>query len=115
MTLYRLPGVTPTLDGMFDDFTNAIKDLDERHAEPRPTELAGLPAVWIGVQGDMSKAEWCGDAAVTTGLEMSYTECRSGGVLMLAVDGMTYAISYGNGYNLIPDDLKDHRFGLRFL
>jgi hypothetical protein len=52
---------------------------------------------------------------VTTGLELSYTDCRSGGVLLLGVDGVAYAMSYGSGYLQIPDALKDQRFGLRFL
>ena len=31
------------------------------------------------------------------------------------MDGTAYALSYGNGYRLIPDELKDQRFGLSFL
>ncbi len=33
---------------------------------------------------------------------------------MLAVDGEVYAIGYDQGFRLVPDRLKDHRFGLGF-
>jgi uncharacterized protein (TIGR04141 family) len=36
-------------------------------------------------------------------------------MLLLGVDGTAYAMSYGAGHLLIPDELKDLRFGLRFL
>ena len=52
---------------------------------------------------------------MTTGLDLAYTDCRSAGVLLLGVDEAAYAMSYGNGHLLVPDELKDQRFGLRFL
>lgn len=115
VTLYRLPDVTPTQDGMFDDLTDAVEDLDARHAALVPIEAAGQPALWIGVQDEASEADWCADASRTTGLDLSYMQRRAGGVLLIAVDGTAYAVSYGCGHALIPDDLKDQRFGLRFL
>jgi uncharacterized protein (TIGR04141 family) len=45
----------------------------------------------------------------------SYRERRVGGLLLLGIDGTAYALSYGTGYLLIPDELKDERFGLGFL
>jgi uncharacterized protein (TIGR04141 family) len=117
MTLYRLPGVTPTHDGMFDGFTAYVsaRELDEIDAELTLIDVAGNPALLITVQGEESVANWCEDASMTTGLDMSYTDCTCGAVLLLAVDGVVYALSYGAGFRLIPDDLKDQRFGLRFL
>jgi uncharacterized protein (TIGR04141 family) len=116
-TLYRLPGVTPTQGGMFDAFTAYVGagHLDEIGADLVLTEVAGNPGLWIGVQDQAEKAEWCPDAARTTGLDMAYTDARSGGIHLLAVDGTVYAMSYGSGYTLIPDELKDQRFGLRFI
>jgi len=115
VTLYRLPDVTPTLDGMFDAFTDAVRDLDDRHADLAPIKVAGQEGLWIGAQGQTTEAEWCGHASLTTGLLLSYTECRAGGVLLFAVDGIVYALSYGTGHRLILDEMKDQRFGLRFL
>ncbi len=100
---------------MFDDFTDVTEDLDARHAAVVPVEVADQPAVWIGVQDEASEADWCTDASRTTGLDLSYLQRRAGGVLLIAVDGIAYAVSYGCGHALIPDDLKDQRFGLRFL
>ena len=77
--------------------------------------MAEAPAIWIGVQGISDRAEWCGDASVTTGLDVPFTDCRSGGVLLIGVDDTAYAMSYGAGYALIPDKLKDRRFGMSFV
>jgi uncharacterized protein (TIGR04141 family) len=35
-----------------------------------------------------------------------------GGVLLIGIDDRAYAMSYGGGYALIPDKLKDRRFGM---
>jgi uncharacterized protein (TIGR04141 family) len=117
-TLYRfVPGVGDSHEEMFDAFSQyvGLRALDERHADVEFIERAGVPAIWIGIQDEEKRAEWLGDAAVTTGLDLSYRERRAGGLLMLGIDGTAYALSFGNGYLLIPDELKDERFGLSFL
>jgi uncharacterized protein (TIGR04141 family) len=102
---------------MFDAFSRyfGLRALDERHADVEFIEIAGVPAIWIGIQDEEKQAEWLGDAAATTGLDLSYRERRAGGLLLLGIDGTAYALSYGTGYLLIPDELKDERFGLGFL
>jgi uncharacterized protein (TIGR04141 family) len=76
-------------------------------------DLGDVPAVLV--HGAVSYgAAWCADASATTGVPMAYTERTSGAVLLLAVDGRVYAVSYGAGHRLIRDELKDQRFGLRF-
>jgi uncharacterized protein (TIGR04141 family) len=117
-TLYRfVPGVGESHEAMFDAFSQyvGLRSLDERHADVEFIEVAGVPAIWIGIQDEEKKAEWLGDAATTTGLDLSYSERRAGGLLLLGIDGTAYALSFGNGYLLIPDELKDERFGLSFL
>ncbi|HEX5302108.1 MAG TPA: DUF6119 family protein [Streptosporangiaceae bacterium] len=102
---------------MFDAYTAHIsaRHLDEMGAQLEFIDVAGAPAIWIGIQADSGLAGWCADASMTTGLDLSFTDSRSGGVLLLGVDQAAYAMSYGNGHLLIPDELKDQRFGLRFL
>jgi uncharacterized protein (TIGR04141 family) len=102
---------------MFDAYMQYVSDqsLDEQHADTEFIEVAGVPAVWIGIQEPEKKAEWTEEFAITTGLDLVYSERRCGGVLLLGIDGTTYALSYGNGYRQIPDELTDRRFGLSFL
>ena len=117
-TLHRLvPEVRPGHEDMFDAYTAYIsaRPLDELGAQLEFIDVAGAPAIWIGVQADNDLAGWCADASMTTGLDLAYTDCRSAGVLLLGVDQTAYAMSYGNGHLLMPDELKDQRFGLRFL
>jgi uncharacterized protein (TIGR04141 family) len=117
-TLYRfVPGVRGSHEEMFDAYTQYVSEqsLDERHADTEFFEVAGVPAVWVGVQEPEKTAEWIDGLATTTGLDLAYGERRCGGVLLLGIDETAYALSYGNGHLLIPDELKDQRFGLSFL
>ncbi len=74
---------------MFDAYTRYVSErwLDERHADIEFFEVAGLPAVWIGVQEDDEEAEWTEEFATTTGLDLTYSGRRYGGALLLGVDG----------------------------
>ncbi|WP_188196120.1 TIGR04141 family sporadically distributed protein [Nonomuraea sp. SYSU D8015] len=112
LTLYRLTGVEPTPYAMFSVLD--LARLDELGVEPRELYLAGAPALWVAGQQDVPLASWCEDASVTTGLNVAFDERRSFGLLMIAVDGAVYAIGYGQGHWWIPDERKDHGFGIRF-
>ncbi len=117
-TLHRLvPEVRSGHEDMFDAYTAYIsaRQLDEMGAQLEFIDVAGAPGIWIGIQAGNDLAGWCADASMTTGLDLAYTDCRSAGVLLLGVDQGAYAMSYGNGHLLVPDELKDQRFGLRFL
>jgi uncharacterized protein (TIGR04141 family) len=46
---------------------------------------------------------------------MPYTAAYASGVLVFVVDETVYEICYGSGRHLIPDEVRDQRFGLRFL
>src|ERR1700733_1342366 len=100
-TLYRfVPGGGGRPEEMFDAYTQYVggRSLDERHADIEFIEVAGVPAVWIGIQEEAKKAEWVDEFATTTRLDLAYTEHRCGGVLLLGIDGTAYALSYGNGF-----------------
>jgi uncharacterized protein (TIGR04141 family) len=110
-TLYLLPDIEPTPDGLL----SALDDegiSDQGYQIDTPTIL-GVPAIFAYGSAP-SDADWCADAQVTTGLPISFTDQRSGGVLVLAVDGQAYAITYGAGRWLLRDECKDQRFGLRY-
>jgi uncharacterized protein (TIGR04141 family) len=117
-TLHRLiPRVRASYDSMWDAYTEHVtkEQLAEMGADVRRVQVAESPAIWISAQGINDRAEWCGDASVTTGLDVPLTDCRSGGVLLIGIDDTAYAMSYGAGYALIPDKLKDRRFGMSFV
>ncbi|MDX3830988.1 TIGR04141 family sporadically distributed protein [Streptomyces europaeiscabiei] len=111
-TLYRLRGVTPTVDGMFDALD--ASQLERVHADFDFPENLGGPAVLVTGSFEQSVASWCDEIFRTTGIEVARPVNRSAGLLMLAVDGEVYAIGYDQGFRLVPDRLKDHRFGLSF-
>ncbi len=111
-TLYRLRGVPPTADAMFDALD--ADQLERVHADFDVPENLGVPAVLVTGSFEQPAASWCDEIFRTTGIEVSRPVNRSAGLLMLAVDGEVYAIGYDQGFRLVPDRLKDHRFGLSF-
>ncbi|WP_414504791.1 TIGR04141 family sporadically distributed protein [Streptomyces sp. NEAU-L66] len=111
-TLYRLTGVDPTVNSMFDALDT--NQLERIHAEFDVPENLGVPAVLVTGSFEQHVASWCNEIFRTTGIEVSRPVNRSAGLLMLAVDGNVYAIGYDQGFRLVPDRLKDHRFGLSF-
>lgn len=114
-TLYRL---VPEIDGSSHDslFDSLAEHESMRQLEPPElVEIAGCPGLFFGKQEPVGTASWCADAAITTGLPLAYNTCRSGGLLILGVDGVAYARAYDRGYLMLPDGLRDQRFGLSFL
>ncbi|MBT2398311.1 TIGR04141 family sporadically distributed protein [Streptomyces sp. ISL-100] len=61
-----------------------------------------------------TEAPWCEPMSRTTAITVTESVRRTAAVLLLAVDGTVYAIGCDQGYRLIPDHLKDKRFGLSF-
>jgi hypothetical protein len=86
-TLYRLPGVSPTAEGMFDALTARSGELlTSMGADVQPIDIGGIPALWLSGQFEHAVASWCEDAGATTGLAVSHPSLQAAGLLMLAVD-----------------------------
>ncbi|MET7850754.1 TIGR04141 family sporadically distributed protein [Streptomyces avermitilis] len=111
-TVYRLSGVAPTLDAMLDALDHEL--LDRLGADPHFAEGLGVPAVYITCGMEHTEAPWCEPMSRTTGITVTESVRRTAAVLLLAVDSTVYAIGCDQGYRLIPDHLKDKRFGLSF-
>jgi uncharacterized protein (TIGR04141 family) len=88
--------------------------LERVHADIGFPENLGVPAVLVTGSFEHPVASWCDEIFRMTGIEVSRPVNRSAGLLMLAVDGEVYAIGYDQGFRLVPDRLKNHRFGLSF-
>ncbi|MFJ5101891.1 TIGR04141 family sporadically distributed protein [Streptomyces sp. NPDC088554] len=113
-TLYRLTGVAPTVDAMFDVLDPARLEVGDAELH-FPEERLGVPALLVTGSFEQPVASWCDEIHRTTGCEVSRPVNRSAGLLMLVVDGEVYAIGYDQGFRLVPDRVKDRRFGLRFV
>ncbi|WP_327224133.1 TIGR04141 family sporadically distributed protein [Streptomyces platensis] len=111
-TVYRLSGVAPAQDAMLDALD--LELLDRLGADPHLPETLGFPAVYVTCGMERTEAPWCAPMARTTGITVTEGVRRTAAVLLLAVDGTVYAIGCDQGYRLIPDRLKDKRFGLSF-
>ncbi|MCZ4103424.1 TIGR04141 family sporadically distributed protein [Streptomyces sp. H39-C1] len=111
-TLYRLSGVAPTVEAMFDALDpSRLEAVDAALDFP---EQMGVPAMLVTGSFEQPVANWCEEIYRTTGCEVSRPVNRSAGLLMFAVDSEVYAIGYDQGFRLVSDRLKDQRFGLSF-
>ncbi|WP_435176063.1 DUF6119 family protein [Actinacidiphila sp. bgisy145] len=112
-TLYRLIGVEPTVEAMVDCLQ--VEKLDEINADLRVLDHFGVPAV--AVRGCFNKVEsgWCAGFSRLTNWEVREPSQRGAALVMLAVDGQVYVLTFGDGFRLIPAGFKDRRFGLRFV
>lgn len=111
-TVYRLSAVSPTEEAMFDALDHG--QLDRLGAALHHPEVLGVPAVYLTYGKEEEADAWCAPNARTTGIPVSERVRRTGALLLLAVDDQVYAVTCGNGYRLVPDALKDKRFGLCF-
>ncbi|MEU9331769.1 TIGR04141 family sporadically distributed protein [Streptomyces sp. NPDC048290] len=111
-TVYRLSSVAPTTEAMLDALDPAL--LDSLGVDPHLPEALGVPAVYLTCGMERAEAPWCEPMSRTTGITVSESVRRTAALLLLAVDGTVYAIGCDQGYRLIPDHLKDKRFGLSF-
>jgi uncharacterized protein (TIGR04141 family) len=112
VTLYRLVGVVPDEGGMLDALD--IEHLDENGFTLHSPDFPGAPAFAVDGHFELPTAEWCSDASALTGLHISLDERKPAALLLIAVDGQVYAIGFGQGFRLVPEDHKDPDFGLRF-
>ncbi|WP_328440966.1 TIGR04141 family sporadically distributed protein [Streptomyces sp. NBC_00444] len=112
LTLYRLRGIAPTLEAMHDALD--LDHLAELGAELHVPEVLGVPAVYFTCGMERSEAPWCDNMFRTTGIHVVESVRRTAAVLLLAIDSEVYAVGCDQGYRLIPEHLKDKRFGLSF-
>ncbi|MEV3973655.1 TIGR04141 family sporadically distributed protein [Streptomyces sp. NPDC050698] len=112
MTLYRLRGVAPTLEAMHDALD--LNQLTTLGATLHVPETLGVPAVYFTCGMERSEAPWCDNMFRTTGIHVVESVRRTAAVLLLGIDGDVYAVACDQGYRLIPEHLKDKRFGLSF-
>ncbi|ADB33457.1 hypothetical protein Kfla_4425 [Kribbella flavida DSM 17836] len=116
LTLHRLWRTPADPAGLIDALDQEQLNLLEQF-EFTAVTVGGAAGLWV--QGsyrtrDGESAEWCAAASRTTGQAVHFVDARSAGLLLLIIDGRSYAIGYGQGFRLLSSDEKDRRFGLEF-
>ncbi|MEV4565140.1 DUF6119 family protein [Nonomuraea sp. NPDC049419] len=109
-TVHRLTGVTPTTEGMFD--ATASGRLSEPGVTVHPFEINGAPALLYYRQLPPAQPGWCSGLSRLTDVPLDLLRQDAEAVLVVAVDGHVYAITFGQGYLSITG-LKERGFGLR--
>ncbi|MEV4450138.1 DUF6119 family protein [Streptomyces mirabilis] len=113
VTLNRLVGVKPTVEAMRTALEGG--QLDGWDAQLHDASAGtGVPSVLL-VGGKGAEAPWCGSVERSSGIRAPEFKRRTAALQLMAIDGEVYAIGHDDGYRLLPDELKDRRFGLSFV
>ncbi|MEV6924531.1 DUF6119 family protein [Dactylosporangium sp. NPDC051485] len=112
-TLYRLDGVPPNPDGLRRALNNRY--LRGQDFEIHPTTVSDAPALLVHGHVPRDRADWCPVITGLTGNAVAVGYSSAGGALLVAVDGVVYALTYGTvGRHMINPDLYDPGFGIGF-
>src|SRR5690606_22143637 len=114
VTLYRLSDAAPDLDAFLETLPGTYLD-EAGGGDLAFPDYRGATAVALHWRRDPVSAPWVKAATHLIGpLPDRYETLDCGALLLLDVDGDRYAIGFGSGFRAVPDQLKDHGFGLRF-
>ncbi|MGI5326675.1 DUF6119 family protein [Actinomadura nitritigenes] len=114
VTIYRLSGAVPDIDAFLETLPGTYLDESASDDIAFP-EYAGAGAVAFHWRRAPAPAPWVKAATHLIGpLPHDYETLDCGALLQLDVDGDRYAIGFGSGFRAIPEQFKDHGFGLRF-
>ncbi|WP_432824735.1 DUF6119 family protein [Dactylosporangium sp. CA-092794] len=112
-TLYRLDGVPPNPDGLKGALNHRY--LREQDFEITPTAIADAPALLVHGRVPRDQADWCPIITGLTGNHIAVGYSSAGGAILLAVDAVVYALTYGTvGRHMVNPDLFDPGFGIGF-
>lgn len=113
-TLYRLCRTAGDANDILDLLDAALLDSLEAEID-FPDYGPGITAIFIQAHWPILQASWCEQAAATAGVPVRKTQQDAGALLIVSVDGDVYVLVYGEGHRLVPDGLKDRRFGIAYV
>ncbi|WP_055481331.1 DUF6119 family protein [Sphaerimonospora mesophila] len=108
-TVYRLTGIPPTADAMFD--ATSVDRLAESGVDVVPIDIAGAPAILYFRQLPTNKAGWCAGLSALTGVPLGLLRQDCEAVLIVGVGEHVYGIGFGQGHLSIAE-FKEPGFGL---
>ena len=109
-TVYRLTGITSTVDAMFD--ATSVDRLAEPGVDVVQIDIAGAPALLYSRQLPTATTGWCASLSQLTGIPLDLNRQDAEAVLFVGVDQHVYGMGFGQGY-LSISDAKETGFGLR--
>ena len=114
VTIYRLSETALDVDAFLETLTGTYLD-ETASGDLGFPEYLGAEALALHWAHPPAPAPWLKAAAHLIGpLPDDYRTHNCGALLLLQVDGDTYAIGFGGGWHAIPEQFKDNRFGLQF-
>ncbi|GHH72982.1 hypothetical protein GCM10017673_28800 [Streptosporangium violaceochromogenes] len=109
-TVYRLTGIAPTMDAMFD--ATSVGRLAEHGVEVVPIDVSGAPAILYSRQLPAARTNWSAGLSHLAGVSVDLARQDGEAVLVVGVGEHVYGIGFGRGY-LSMTDAKEPGFGLR--
>lgn len=114
VTIHRISDAATDVDAFLETLQGTFLD-EAASSDMALPEYPEAEAVAFHWRHDPVPASWVDAATRLIGpLPGDYQTIDCGALLLLSVDGVTYAIGFGGGWRVIPEQFKDHGFGLRF-
>ncbi|WUI01575.1 TIGR04141 family sporadically distributed protein [Spirillospora sp. NBC_00431] len=111
-TVYRLVDVGPDPVSMLDTLDLEQYD-DLEYTVTVPEDHLGCPSLLVSGQFAIHRAPLCDDVQGLTGHNVELPRLEAAALLIAAVAGEIFAVAFGQGWRLVPDEYKDPAFGLR--
>ncbi|MFF4419082.1 DUF6119 family protein [Streptosporangium sp. NPDC001559] len=108
-TVYRLAGIAPTTDAMFE--ATSTGRLAAPGVDVMELDIDGSPAVLYFRQHPPSKAGWTPGLSALTGVSLPLIRQDCEAVLIVAAEPYVYGIGFGQGYLAVVDS-REPGFGL---
>ncbi|SFP48561.1 TIGR04141 family sporadically distributed protein [Actinomadura madurae] len=114
LTIYRISNAAPDEAAFLETLQGTYLD-EAASSDMAFPEYPDATAVAFHWQRDPVSPHWMNAARHLIGpLPDDYRNNDCGALLLLDVDRVRYAIGFGGGWRTIPEQFKDHRFGLGF-
>lgn len=111
-TVYRLVGVEPRPVSMLD-----VLDLEQyddlEYTVTIPEEHLRCPSLLVSGQFAIHRAPLCDEVRGLTGHDVELPRLEAAVLLIAAVEDEVFAVGFGQGWRLVPEEHKDPAFGLR--
>jgi uncharacterized protein (TIGR04141 family) len=108
-SVYRLT-IAPTVEAM----TAALLTDSDSDTIIETTRRAGCPMVTATGQRVREHVHWRPDYQNLTGLDAVLSSSNPFAAVLIAIDGVVYAVTFGNAAHLLDPAFTDSGFGLRF-
>jgi uncharacterized protein (TIGR04141 family) len=86
-------------------------DTEDRY-DVQPLTIGDWPALLISGESEVEPVDWAHVVSGLTGVSLDFTSSAASAALFIRIAGTTYALSFGQGWRYLRENMVDRSFGL---